>query len=79
MKTILGSHHTPPPVTYSTLDTTNFDFTDTSGLDRKHTPAIRESQLAVAHSHVKTSGDISREQQDRTKRFKQKLLFDFLK
>ena len=59
IKTILGSHHTPPPVT-------SFDFTDTSGLDHKHTPAIRESQLAVAHSHVKTSGDISREQQDRT-------------
>ena len=75
IKTILGSYHMPSS---PDTETTNIELTDTSGLDHKHTPAIRESQLTVAHSHVKTSGDISREQQDRTKRFKQKLLSDFL-
>ena len=79
-KTILDFHHMPPTSSsIQTLDTVNIDLTDTSGLDHKHITAHR-TQLATPHSlQAKTSGDISREQQDRTKRFKQKVLFEFFK
>ena len=81
-KTILDFSHLPPLTSFSdpVLDTVNIEPADTSGLDNKHTVANRDTQLVVTHSlHAKTSGDISREQQDRTKRFKQKLLPDFFK
>ena len=72
-RTILHFHDLLPPATLSrpTFHTTNIDSMDTSGLDHKHTPTIRGTQLALTHSFAKTCGDISREQQDRTKRFKQ--------
>src|ERR1044072_7910961 len=78
-RTILHFHDLLPPATLSrpTFHTTNIDSMDTSGLDHKHTPTIRGTQLALTHSLAKTSGNISREQQDRS--FKQTLLFDFLR
>ena len=53
---------------------------DTSGLDYKHTPANKTTQLVITQFlHTKTSGDISRDQQDRKKLFKQQTLPDLFK
>ena len=82
-RTILDFHQPSLPPFGNTskkpLDNKNKEIIeDTSGLDHKHTPANRQKQLAITQFlHTKTSGDISREQQDRKKRFKQQMLPDF--
>jgi hypothetical protein len=44
---------------------------DTSGLDYKYPPSNSPTQLSITHFFpTRTAGDISREQQDRKKRFK---------
>jgi hypothetical protein len=53
---------------------------DDSGLDYKHTPANKRTQLVITQFlHTRTSGDVSREQQDRKKRFKHQTLPDLSK
>ena len=83
-KTILDFHQPSfPPfgnnISKKPLDEKNKEIIDdTSGLDYKHTPANRKKQLDITQFlHTKTSGDISREQQDRKKRYKQQKLPDF--
>jgi len=53
---------------------------DTSSLDHKHVPTNKGTQSINSNPvNIKTSGAISREQQDRKKRFKQRTLPDFFK
>ena len=81
-KTLLNFHPPQPHLVLNNFSLNSFDnknelLHDISGLDHKHTPENRITQLASRPLNVKTSGDIAREQQDRKKRFKQSLLLDF--
>ena len=81
-KTLLNFHQPQTHLVLNNVSLNSFDnknelLQDISGLDHKHTPINRITQLVSRPLKVKTSGDIAREQQDRKKRFKQSLLLDF--